>query len=289
MAVAIEFLNMIVPVAEIEKKYPGGWEQCRRDTGCDLPGSTNWSDGKLLRLGTMSEMTLQLMGDAWTTMGFKGFSGRRDHKKWKEFCQFGSLTGPISCDWLSFDEKNGAVSWLNKPKTTNPAPVKPLAQFTLADHPEWHLLSGDFSLSSANLADWVRSLPVEPGVYLWTVLEPNLECEPNREWALYVGKAKSLAKRIYNYTQPFQPHSPNDRKIYFAQKALSRRLEQTKYPLYWKPVPTHLLNESECDAIKELSPLLNARSRYSKEHTLKLELAYEQLYEEVLSRQSNRP
>lgn len=110
MAVAIEFLNMIIPVAEIKKKYPGGWEKCREDTGCDLPGSPSWSDGELLRLGTMDEMTLQLMGDEWASMGFKGFSGRGDKKKWKDFCQFGSFTGPAFCDWLFFDEKAGVVS-----------------------------------------------------------------------------------------------------------------------------------------------------------------------------------
>ena len=114
VAVAIEFLNMIIPVAEIEKKYPGGWEQCREDTGCDMPGNTSWSDGQLLRLGTMSEMTLQLMGDEWASMGFKGFFGRGDKKRWRDFCQFGSLTGPILCDWLSFDEKSGTVSFVKK-------------------------------------------------------------------------------------------------------------------------------------------------------------------------------
>ena len=114
MAVVVEFLNMIIRVAEIEKKYPGGWEKCREDTGCDAPGNTSWSDGELLRLGTMSEMTLQLMSDDWTSMGFKGLAGRGDKKKWKDFCQFGSMTGPVFCDWLSFDEKKGTVSLVKK-------------------------------------------------------------------------------------------------------------------------------------------------------------------------------
>ena len=112
MAVAIEFLNMIIPVALIDKKYPGGWQKCREDTGCDLPESACWTDGELLRLGTMSEMTLQVMGDEWALMGFKGFSGTAGKKNWKDYCQFSSSAGPEFCDWLSFDEKSGTVSLL---------------------------------------------------------------------------------------------------------------------------------------------------------------------------------
>lgn len=114
MAVVVEFLNMIIRVAEIEKKYLGGWEKCREDTGCNERESASWSDGELLRIGTMSEITLQLMSDDWTSMGFKGLAGRGDKKKWKDFCQFGSMTGPVFCDWLSFDEKKGTVSLVKK-------------------------------------------------------------------------------------------------------------------------------------------------------------------------------
>ncbi len=31
MAVALEFIDFIVPIAAIREKYPGGWEQCLKD------------------------------------------------------------------------------------------------------------------------------------------------------------------------------------------------------------------------------------------------------------------
>lgn len=31
MAIALEFIDFIVPIALIRQKYPGGWEQCLRD------------------------------------------------------------------------------------------------------------------------------------------------------------------------------------------------------------------------------------------------------------------
>jgi len=31
MAVALEFLNLVMPIKKIEQHYRGGWEQCRDD------------------------------------------------------------------------------------------------------------------------------------------------------------------------------------------------------------------------------------------------------------------
>ena len=150
-------------------------------------------------------------------------------------------------------------------------------EFIPADHGDWLQLREHLSLKDSNAANDARSLPTGSAVYLWTVLMEG------RETALYVGQASSLARRIYNCTQPFQPHSPNDRKLYFAQKALEDRYPAARFPLYWKPASSINLNGEELSAVKLFSPLLNRRSSYSKDHTAKLEAAYENLYFEVLS------
>jgi len=53
MAVALEFIDLIVPVAVIRTKYPGGWDQCLRDHEF-LIGGRVWFDDHLFSDGAMS-------------------------------------------------------------------------------------------------------------------------------------------------------------------------------------------------------------------------------------------
>ena len=39
MAIALEFIDLVVPIETIRQKYPGGWEGCLRDNA-DFIGST---------------------------------------------------------------------------------------------------------------------------------------------------------------------------------------------------------------------------------------------------------
>jgi len=82
------------------------------------------------------------------------------------------------------------------------------------------------------------------------------------------------------------PASLSERqKAILRSKGTRRSIsERTILSLYWKPVPSALLNEIEREAVKALNPLLNRRSSYSKEHTTKLDVAYKGLYLEVLAR-----
>lgn len=151
-------------------------------------------------------------------------------------------------------------------------------RFIAVEHTDWSRLRADFSLEAPNAAKEAQSLPGDPGLYLWTM------CTGKQELVLYVGRASSLSRRIYNYTQPFQPHSPNDRKLYFAQTSLKQQFPDAMFSLYWKPIPLDALNKSEKTAIAEFRPLLNMRSAYSTDHAANLESAYQKLYKEVLAR-----
>ena len=270
VAVAIEFLNMIVPVAEIEKKYPGGWAKCREDTGCDLPGTPNCSDGELLRLGTMSEMTLQLMGDQWTSMGFKGFTGRGDKKRWKEFCQFGSTAGPAFCDWLSFDKKNATVSLVNSASLTtapqeasSPLEMKfpALSQYRLdgkqaADFGQhFTLVLPDFGLIKDDLNhELLGDVKDVPGVYFLIMRIGQYR------YKVYAGKTKTIKRRLYEYTSEFQVHAPNDYKLRFFQEFMLKHDPKIKFDLYFQKSDIDGYTKMETAVVREYKPLINQRN-----------------------------
>ena len=149
--------------------------------------------------------------------------------------------------------------------------------FAPEHHPDWLRLHDDLALHQPDATTTTQKLPADSGVYLWTVRFDAVE------YTLYVGKAKTLNKRIYNYSQPFQPHSPNDRKLYFAQEALRNTKPEARFPLYWKPVSLSDLNEAEYTAIILLKPVLNDRNRYSAEHRARLAESYGALYSEVIA------
>ena len=145
-------------------------------------------------------------------------------------------------------------------------------------HPEWLPLHADFALHVTEAAALAQKLPAESGVYLWTMRHNDVE------HTLYVGKATLLSRRIYNYSQSFQPHSPNDRKLYFAQAAIRETKPNACFPLYWKQVPTEKLNTVELAAISEFKPVLNDRNTYSFGHRERLAAAYGELYREVIAK-----
>ena len=65
MAVALEFIDFIVPIAVIKEKYPGGWEQCLKDHS-DVIGGRVWHDEYLLRDGSMGSSGIEYLIEKWT-------------------------------------------------------------------------------------------------------------------------------------------------------------------------------------------------------------------------------
>ena len=62
MAIALEFLDFIVPIAVIKEKYPGGWAQCLKDRE-ERIGETILYDEHLWRDGAMS--IVRSYADCW--------------------------------------------------------------------------------------------------------------------------------------------------------------------------------------------------------------------------------
>lgn len=120
MAIALEFIDFVVPIATIRKKYPGGWTRCLRDHG-GLIGGRAWYDDNLFRDGAMSPMDIEHIVKRWEGLGFEPFDETSGARRWKDMCVVESLlSGPtLPCNWLDFDPKE-RIAYL---RGTEPGPI----------------------------------------------------------------------------------------------------------------------------------------------------------------------
>ncbi len=105
MAIALEFLDFIVPISAIRTKYPGGWEQCLRDHE-SLVGGRVWYDEYLFRDGAMNPVDIGTLVEEWTELGFSPMTKRNGKSVWQDCCVVESLFGgtTLPCDWIEFAE-----------------------------------------------------------------------------------------------------------------------------------------------------------------------------------------
>lgn len=104
MAIALEFIDFIVPISTIREKYAGGWEQCLTDHAV-LIGERVWYDDHLLRDGAMSPMAIASLVDEWESLGFQTTEIIEGERVWKDVCVVESMFGgsTLACGWLEFD------------------------------------------------------------------------------------------------------------------------------------------------------------------------------------------
>lgn len=108
MSIALDCINLIIPIALIEKRCTGGWQAFLDEN----PGLTSHCyDEHLLRLGAMNPFDMQLLMDDWIAKGFKPFKTVKGIRHWKDMCIFDTFSGPtLPCDWLVFDADRQSVS-----------------------------------------------------------------------------------------------------------------------------------------------------------------------------------
>lgn len=70
MAICLEFINFVVPIEVIKKKYPGGWAACLEDHK-NLIGGRVWYDVHLFRDGAMNPNDMGRLVDEWRELGFQ--------------------------------------------------------------------------------------------------------------------------------------------------------------------------------------------------------------------------
>jgi len=104
MAVQLEFINFIVPIARIEERYPGGWAQCLADHA-SLIGARVWYDDHLLRDGAMSPAGIGHLLEEWSELGFHTHDGGDSPTRWVDVCVAEAwIGGPtLPCDWIEVE------------------------------------------------------------------------------------------------------------------------------------------------------------------------------------------
>lgn len=93
-----------------------------------------------------------------------------------------------------------------------------------------------------NLAEKVKNLPLTPGVYLMRDRLGHI---------IYVGKAKSLKKRVQTYFQHSKAHSPKVKRLISNIRDFEIRLTDTEFEAFML----------ECRLIKQLKPLYNKKMK----------------------------
>lgn len=127
MAIGLEFVDVVIPIARIRESYPGGWGQCLSDYS-SLLGGRVWHDEYLFREGAMSHDEAMAIVEGWSVLGFEATGRRRGEIYWKDLCVVDWYEGgpTMPCDWLSFDWANrtaslagvepGPLAWRRQPR-----------------------------------------------------------------------------------------------------------------------------------------------------------------------------
>lgn len=106
MPVALEFLNLIIPVEKIGSHYPGGFSAYKTHYA-NLIGGRVWFDNYLVRDGAMNPMDMELLTREWESYGLKGATEENGVMVWKDFCVADTSGGPtLPCNWLIVENQS---------------------------------------------------------------------------------------------------------------------------------------------------------------------------------------
>jgi hypothetical protein len=135
VAVALEFLDLLIPIVRIQESYPGGWQQCLADFDAAIGGRV-WYDDHLFRDGAMDPAEMKRRVEGWAVLGFE-VAGRRaagrgpgakPARYWKDVCVVDWAHGgaTLPCDWLQIDlaartahlagTDPGPLAWRQRPR-----------------------------------------------------------------------------------------------------------------------------------------------------------------------------
>lgn len=119
MAIRLQFINLIIPVATIERvmAVEGGFKGFLRTRG-PLLGEMLWHDAYLCRAdGAMNWPDVADMVARWEAYGLQGLVGVSPRQWWKDFAIAASRRGPtFPCDWLEYDAVENCVYLAGTPR-----------------------------------------------------------------------------------------------------------------------------------------------------------------------------
>lgn len=125
---------------------------------------------------------------------------------------------------------------------------------------------------SLNVSQVIAKYKKVPGIYVWTTVVRDTE------YKIYAGQTNSLSYRVYNYTAPFQPHSPNDFKLLIFRAFLEEVAPEATLRLYFKETPVATLKAEEQATIARYRPLLNVPRPPTPEAKRQLQDAFARYY-----------
>jgi hypothetical protein len=130
MAIALEFIDVIVPISKIREKYDGGFDACLRDHE-NLIGRQVWYDEHLFRNGAMEPNDIRLMVQRWNGLGFETIGVKDGQQVWQDICVVEGLFGgpTFFCAWLEFD----ASQRIAYRKGFSPGPIVSREHFVCSD------------------------------------------------------------------------------------------------------------------------------------------------------------
>ncbi|USD48744.1 GIY-YIG nuclease family protein [Vibrio sp. SCSIO 43153] len=120
------------------------------------------------------------------------------------------------------------------------------------------------------------------GVYFW-VMEIQ-----SQKYRIYVGKTKSLSRRLSDYFNNFQIHSPNDCKLKFFQSYVLGQYPSAKFELYFMPCGISEYTQNETQMVNTFMPLINERARVSQDTKNKMKQAFREYYDSVFQAKINK-
>jgi len=112
MAILCEFIDLIIPISNINKVYPGGFEKFKSDNIDGFDGRYQY-DEFLFRDGAMNSIDIKFLVDQWEKLGLQGIAKSTGKQIWKDFCVVESMFGgpTLPCEWINFDPETRTVSY----------------------------------------------------------------------------------------------------------------------------------------------------------------------------------
>ncbi len=156
---------------------------------------------------------------------------------------------------------------------------------------EYEVISSNFLLIDINettemaftLKKAVMDVTADAGIYFW-LLDLDSIC-----YKIYIGKTTSLKRRLGDYSNPFQIHSPNDYKIKFFQEFILNKYKKAQFRLLFKRASKESITTLETKEINTFNPLINQRKKPSKEVQLKIFDSFQAYYNESFQLISGEP
>lgn len=122
---------------------------------------------------------------------------------------------------------------------------------------EAQTLREQFGLIATNLelhavpSELRKSVPSNSGCYFWTMRLGGAE------FKIYIGRTRSMRKRLADYANDIQIHAPNDYKLRFFQEFIHEADKSATFDLYFTAVGEDRFKAREVELVNKFRPFIN--------------------------------